>query len=150
MSPITKQLQAMRLHNSDACKVFDALRTYTNHVKEITVDTLRMKTKLSPSAIRAVLRELQELELGELKTGRRGYSTRFVWLEPFTEIVPGPVKGEPKKGNTLGLANGSAMTQWVCKLGPRRDATLLLPANLTQADLKVVRAFLERTLGQTA
>lgn len=147
MATLEKRLEEIRLHNADARKVFEALRGYEKNMTEVTVDTLSSRTGLRPTAIRAVLSELQYLELGELILGRKGHPTRFKWFERFKDVIPGPVKGEPKVGHALGLPQGMAMTQWACKLGGGREAQLLLPANLTQADVQTVRRFMERALG---
>lgn len=144
---VEKQLQAMRVHSSDARKVFDALRSYENNVDEISVDTLQGKTKgMQPAAIRAVLAELQQLGLGELIWGRKGKSTRFRWHQDFVGIFPGPAAGESKNGGRAVLPDGAAMNQFVCALGGKREAHLFLPALLSDSDLKKVRRFVERLI----
>ena len=144
---IEKKLQSMRLHNADARKVFDALLGYENNMREVAVDTLVKKTGMRPRAVRAVLDELEELELGTLIVGRRGHPTRFEWREKYKEVIPGPLKDEPKKGEAEPTAKGATlMRQWVCKLGSRRDAHLLLPVNATNDELRTVLWFLESRL----
>jgi hypothetical protein len=145
---VEKKLQSMRLHNADARAVFDALLTYDKNMSEVTVDRLQQKTRMRPRAIRAVLQDLEQLELGKLVIGRRGWPTRFEWREKYTEIIPGPLKDEPKKGEGEPVApkGASVVRQWVCKLGPKRDAHLLLPVNATNEELRTVLKFLESRL----
>lgn len=153
MTSLEKALIKLRKSSSEARKLFDALREYQNNLTEITVDNFKRKTGLRPKQIRLVLMALEGLGVGTLIVGRRGGSTRFEWDPEFkyTEDIPGPQPGEPVelavedelvlKG--FGNAQPAAVTEWTLSLVGRRKARLLLPADLKQSDVTVLREFLE-------
>lgn len=146
---LDRKLQALRLHNPDARQVFNALREYELNRSEVKVDVLYQKSGVKRSAIRDVFRDLQELGLGELKLGRHGGQTRFVWLEKFKDVLPGPGKGEPVDEALPALTSkgASLVNEWTVKLGPRRVARILIPVNASREDLKTLSAFVQEKLG---
>lgn len=149
---LERKLQTLRLHDPDFCKVFDAIRECPKNAREVHVEKLYQKSRVKRSGIRDVFRVLQELGLGELKLGRRGSQTRFVWLKEFQDfksLIPGPAEGEPRDEAlpALPAKGASLVNEWTVKLGPRREARILMPVNASREDLKTLSAFVREKLG---
>lgn len=146
---VQRKLQTLRRHNPAARQVFDALRKYERNREVVNVDVLYQKSGVKRDAIRDVFRVLEELELGELKLGRHGGQTRFIWLEKFKDVIPGPGEGEPSDEPlpALPTKGASLVNEWTVKLGPRREARILMPVNASREDLNTLSAFVQEKLG---
>lgn len=58
---------------------FDMLSTYTNRVGATTAENAAKYTGLAYETIVMLMRDLDELGVGEFKFGRRGGKTRLIW-----------------------------------------------------------------------
>jgi hypothetical protein len=69
------------LHEEDetARRFLDWGAARINDSVETSVDRAVSVTRASAPEVRRLFQEFQKLGLGELKTGRKGYKTRFIW-----------------------------------------------------------------------
>lgn len=159
---ISRHLREMSDKNPNARALFEYLATYENNMRKTYVHNLAHGTGLSQYQIREVFKQLQKepFEIGELYVGRRGHRTRFEWDAPLTAVAAAALGQrdvpdqeiasddweaealDPEEEADDAATDTSKKTH---RFHLRRDfeATLALPADLTEKDVERLCSFLK-------
>jgi hypothetical protein len=160
---ISRHLREMSDKNPNARALFEYLATYENNMRKTYVHNLAHGSGLSQSQVRKVFKQLEQdpFEIGKLRVGRRGHSTRFEWVAPLTAVAAAALGQrdvpdqeiasddwaaeaiDPEEEDDDMAAKDSGKKTHRFHLRRDFEATLALPVDLTEKDVERLCNFLK-------
>lgn len=146
---IATALKNLNDNDDDARTIFDWFARRKRNSAVTIVRRAAEKTRIEEAAIRRVFGELEKLECGSLKIGRKGYETRMVWDLSILSIGAA-AKGRIKVDSGLERLEDiedeeeeAQVISHVFRLRPDFDVSLNLPADFSPKEADRLGAFLK-------